>query len=248
MTLRGTLFGPTPYGEGVLKMAAKIALRGGMRSASSFHSGKLPYCNSPVLIGRRAGPKQHLKRSIEVSMHGPCRKCDKCLQFRRLRWRDRIEREFDAATARTWFLTLTFDPVRLAAILCEAHARNNHPDFYRRVDDVAYGHMQRFFKRLRKDGFQFRYFAVFERGSETGRPHYHALLHEGGLKPLTYRAMRDGWPSPIFHAKLVENSTAKITGRYLSKYLGKALTTRPRSSLHYGSLKKRNDTPFRSRH
>lgn len=236
------LVGASPSSEGTLKMAAKLALRGGYISPSEVHSPARPYCNEPVLIGRRTHPRE-IVRTMEVSMWAPCRKCPKCLQFRRLQWRDRMEREYDRTVGRTWFLTLTFDPIRLAVIHAKAHIRSSSPGYARAVDDVAYEHMQLYFKRLRKQGLRFRYFAVFELGSETGRPHYHALLHEGGPNPVTYRALRDTWPSPIFHAKLLEKAGSQITVRYLSKYLGKSLSTRPRCSLHYGNVKKQM-TPF----
>lgn len=38
-----------------------------------------------------------------------------------------------------------------------------------------YDHVQRFFKRLRKD-YQFRYFGVAEYGFKTARPHYHIIF------------------------------------------------------------------------
>lgn len=37
-------------------------------------------------------------------------------------------------------------------------------------------HVQRFFKRLRKDGLSFRYFGVGEYGGKTARPHYHIIF------------------------------------------------------------------------
>lgn len=242
MTPPRWLVGPSASADGVYKMAAKLALRGGYISPSEVHLPARPYCNAPVLVGRRTSPKD-AGRTIEASMWGPCRKCDKCLQFRRLKWRDRLEREYDRTIGRTWFGTLTFDPVRLAVVLAKAHVSQHHPDFARKVDDIAYREVQLFLKRLRKSVGRFRYFAVFELGTETGRPHYHVLIHETVPHQISYRAMRDAWPSPVFHAKLVENDH-KITVRYLSKYLGKALSTRPRCSQHYGNVR-RNDAPKR---
>lgn len=57
------------------------------------------------------------------------------------------------------FLTLTYRPEDL-------------PDDY----SIHKEELQKFFKRLRKRGVKFRYFACGEYGEETNRPHYHAVL------------------------------------------------------------------------
>lgn len=214
-------------------MAAKLALRGGFISPSEYHLPARSYCTAPVLIGRRAGPKHGLKRSLEVSMYVPCRKCPKCLKFRRLRWRERMESETLATKFRTWFVTFTFDPLALAGILAMAHSADPSKLFEQRVDEAAYKHLQRAIKRLRKSGAAFRYVFVFERGEETGRPHYHGLIHESGPAPVTYRQIAGCWRF-ISHAKLMPDGDL-ITFRYISKYLGKSLSIRPRASLKYGS-------------
>ena len=44
-------------------------------------------------------------------------------------------------------------------------------------------HLQKYWRRLRKDGHIFRYFAAGEYGSKKGRPHYHAIVFsDGGFK------------------------------------------------------------------
>lgn len=175
-------------------------------------------------------------------MFVPCRKCAKCLKFRRLHWLTRMEWETNRP-GRTWFVTLTFSPVELAKILSEAHVTNPLPGgFDAAVDAAAYRRVQLWLKRLRKSGAQFRYVAVFERGSETGRPHYHALVHENGPSPITYRQLTEGWPDHA-HAKLVGGgadvtpSERLIALRYVAKYIGKVFGHRPRASRNYGSSK-----------
>jgi len=226
------LVGPSASAESIYKMAGKLALRGGYISPSEYHLPRRPYCDAPVLVGRRTDPRD-IGPTIEASMWVPCRKCNKCLQFRRLQWRERMEIETIRAK-RTWFVTLTFCPVVLAGILAEAHLRSDARSFDRAVDDCAYKHVQRYLKRLRKEAPPFRYVFVFERGEQTGRPHYHGLIHEGGLECVTYRQITSNWPSHT-HAKLVSNSGALVGTRYVSKYLGKSLDTRPRASLSYGA-------------
>ena len=75
-------------------------------------------------------------------------------------------------------LTLTFSPIHLSGVLSAAKS-----GALRDVEAAAYLHVQKFFKRLRKNHprAKFRYLCVYERGGETnGRSHYHVLLHESG--------------------------------------------------------------------
>ena len=236
MTLNDTLFGLRASAQGTLSMAGKLALRGWATSPSTVHCNARPYCDAPVTMGRRTHHTDDC-RMIEVSMLVACRKCNKCLQFRRLQWRDRIEREYHRTPGRVWFVTLTIDPILLAGILAEAALRDSHVPWERRIDDSAYKHVQRYLKRVRKSGARFRYLFVFERGAETGRPHYHALVHEVGPQPVTYRQIVGAWPAHV-HAKLITDTGANMTMRYISKYLGKSFNTRPRSSILYGTKKK----------
>lgn len=58
--------------------------------------------------------------------------------------------------------------------------------------------LQDFWKRLRRAGFDFRYFAVGEYGSRTGRPHYHAFIF--GIPwhdPETVEKVRKLWSHGI---------------------------------------------------
>lgn len=236
--------GQTAYAAGVMKLHVALSLKGGALSQSHSHSAALPYCNAPFLLKRRAGPKEGLERHIEASLWVGCRRCAKCLKFRRLMWRERMENEGRAA-ARTWFCTFTFSPTQLAEILAKAHVSakaagwtpGGRPGFDYYIDRAAYKHFQRYLHRLRKLGARFRYVAVFERGEETGRPHYHALVHEWRVGSVMKRQFADAhWPA-IWSAKLVDEGHLKVW-RYLSKYLGKSLDVRPRASKHYGSQKR----------
>ena len=87
-----------------------------------------------------------------------CNKCDNCLINRKNRWKLRILLE-SLDHPENSFITLTYQDAFLPKEL-----RKNE--------------LQKFFKRLRRDNPEriFRYFAVGENGSETGRPHYHVML------------------------------------------------------------------------
>lgn len=213
------------------KMAAKMALRGYQVSGHEFHDTSIPYCDVPVPIQRdvRSGGYE---KSIRVTMYRPCRKCPKCLQFRQLVWRDRAITEI-ARAPRTWFVTLTFSPTHLAGIIFEsANALGNESQ---RLDSAAYSHVQRYLKRLRKAArAKIRYMAVFERGEESGRAHYHLLINEVD-RPVSKRTLQSQWRSHV-HCRLV--ASAAGSAAYITTYATKSFDIRPRASQRYGWVAK----------
>lgn len=230
--------------DGTQKLAAKIALKGGRGLGATFISEEKPHCDSPVRIERRilySREGKHLgklklsdiTKALEVSMWAPCRRCAKCLQFRQCQWRERAIWECDRTRSsghRTWFITLTFSPIHLAGIRLSAKGTGD-----REIEAAAYPHVQRFFKRLRKLGNQFRYMAVYELGERTGRSHYHMLLHEQGPRPTLKAQLESQWRSNV-HARLVDGGEAHRKASYVTKYTVKSFSIRPRASARYGKL------------
>lgn len=227
--------GPSVAAQGVLKTAAKLALKGATVNGGEVFVDNRVYCDSPVRVGRRTDPRDGGVRTLEVSMNAPCRKCPKCIQFRQMRWRERIINELvmtDDEGRRTWFVTLTFSPVHLAGIIAEAGSSSAGS-----VEKAAYAHVQKYFKRLRKWGAQFRYFGVAEYGETKGRLHFHLLLHEQGTHPLPKAVLQGQWRSHV-HAKLVDCSGDRGIGgaaSYVSTYATKTEDCRPRASVRYGT-------------
>lgn len=215
------------------KAAVTFALRGHQVSQTVFHDPSMPYCDSPVLVGLRHRASEHMPGlpSLEVSSHRPCRRCEKCLRFRQMRWRERARFEI-ASAKRTWFVTLTFSPVHLAGVLAAAAGGS-----VKQVEASAYKHVQKFFKRLRKNHplAKFRYLAVYERGSDTGRSHYHVLIHEVGQRPVLKAHLESEWASFV-NARLVSVEAGGAAG-YVTKYLTKSLDIPPRASNGYGVAK-----------
>lgn len=196
-----------------------------------------PYCDTPVRVCRseRARPG---KPGKEILMNVPCRKCAKCLQFRQMKWRERVLAEISYARLRTWNDTLTFSPIHWAGVLSEAALLPEHLPGHVREERAAYRHLQLYFKRLRAKGNLFRYVAFFERKGKDGeevRAHYHVLVHEDG-RPVLKRSLENGWRS-IQQPRLVNQDAYEGLASYLTKYLTKDLSTRPRASLDYGKLK-----------
>lgn len=93
----------------------------------------------------------------------PCGKCLKCIRRVRNEWIFRIMEEFKHAES-AWFVTLTYDDIYLPI------SEHGFPT-------LRYKDVQKFFKLLRRRGnTKLKYFVVGEYGSNTGRPHYHAIL------------------------------------------------------------------------
>lgn len=206
------------------------------RSATLYVVPGAPYCDAPVPI-KRYDKASVGHPGIEFQMKGPCRRCPKCLFFRRCQWRDRITDELQACadkSSRSWFIVLTFDPIHLAGIIAESYRHPAHLSEEAKIERTAYRHVKGWLKRLRKAGGRFRYFACAEYGEETGRLHYHVLLSETALRTVTKRMIEGQWRSKVAYARLTYGPPARV-GAYVSKYLTKALEIRPRASLHYGS-------------
>ncbi len=116
-------------------------------------------CHAPFGVKLRDG------RSVGV-------RCGKCLDCRRHRvssWVARIVEEC-RGDAQAFFVTLTYADK-------EAEVT---PNGYM---TLSKRHLQLLFKRMRKAGYQFKYFAVGEYGGLTSRPHYHVIFLVNGSVP-----------------------------------------------------------------
>ncbi len=217
--------------RGTQALAAAIALKGGQLAQSTFVANWAPYCDTPVELFRRITSREAVDElhAMEVSALVPCRRCTKCLQWRQMKWRERAIFEI-LRSNRTWFITLTFAPIHLAGILVAA--KGSEP---KEVEAAAYPHVQRFIKRLRKHGHEFRYLAIYERGEVTGRSHYHLFLHEIGAKPVHKTDIERQWRS-YTHVRLVRGEESGGAASYLTKYATKHFDIRPRASARYGKL------------
>jgi len=93
--------------------------------------------------------------NTEQELSLPCGKCPGCKKDKAEAWALRCVHE-STQHIRNSFVTLTYaDP-------CPAK--------------LSKSDLQKFFKRVRKAGFSFRYFACGEYGTRTKRPHYHAII------------------------------------------------------------------------
>lgn len=222
----------------VLARHAKRLLAGVPGTRLTSYDERKPWCDDPKWVNqrhdtRKGGALAFKVPSLETGGFYPCRKCEKCIFFRRKKWEERSLVELQRAP-RTWFVTLTFSPIHLAGIRLQA-AADRSLDFETALERYGYKHVQRYLKRLRKLGKnRFRYVAVFEYGSEGGRGHYHLFIHElRGEKPTLKATLNDAWRSFV-HAKLVSLDDFVRASSYVAKYLTKSSVTRPRASQDYG--------------
>lgn len=159
-----------------------------------------------------------------ITIATPCRKCGVCRENRRRYWKRRARQEIKQAT-RTWFGSLTINPHYRFMFSMRSKSRNFHASYGEISKELT-----KYFKRLRKAGYKFRYVAVAE-SHKDGYPHIHLLIHEGPT-PVPKRVLQDEWPYGFTNFKLVENANAATA--YVTKYLTKDARCRIRASQEYG--------------
>lgn len=184
------------------------------------------------------------KMTMSITLITPCRKCDMCRKARSFLWQVRTIQELKAAP-RTWFGTLTMSPVAQFRMLSqarhEAHTRAikweelSYDERFRRVANTSLKEVTKYIKRVRKNsGVPLRYICVTEQ-HKTGLPHFHLLIHEVELRPVTHKILSQAWVLGFEKWRLVDLSIEpKRSARYICKYLTKDALTRIRASQHYG--------------
>lgn len=151
-------------------------------------------CISPLLI-RTSG-----RRDVV-----PCGKCNFCLATKRADWTFRLEQELKVAQS-SYFITLTYEDQFLPF-----NPLSGLPELSKRD-------YQLFTKSLRKINSQvvdwpLRYYAVGEYGTNTARPHYHAIMFN--LSPLISQKLDQVWQKGNCLAGTVEPASI----RYVTKYV-----------------------------
>lgn len=137
-------------------------------------------------------PKYLVERDVTV----PCSKCAFCLATRRSDWVSRLIQEWKHSSASS-FVTLTY--------------ANAHLTFLKGTAQLVKADLQKWFKRVRKAGYKFRYYAVGEYGSQTYRPHYHVLLF--GTVPE--HVIRKTWDKGTVHIGRVTYSSCGYCTKYV---------------------------------
>ena len=150
-------------------------------------------CDSPLPI--RVGKGIDLE-TIAV----PCGRCPQCKIRRVNDWVFRLLQEEKVSTTAI-FLTLTYDPTNIR------RSPNNFPTLSKRD-------FQLFMKRLRKvHHSKVKYYAVGEYGTQTKRPHYHAILFNCDDHDIIEKA----WGLGHIHIGTVTSDSIAYTLKYIDK-------------------------------
>lgn len=170
-----------------------------------------------------------------------CRRCAPCLRVRSQEWTYRAKIEI-AASARTWFGTMTLRPSEhwLASLRWQAAKAGrdwrelNSAEQFAAEHSVVCVEITRWLKRVRKEsGARLRYLLVAE-AHKSGLPHYHVLIHEASpLDQVGERVLRRQWKLGHSKFNLVEGNAA---AGYVAKYLAKNAEARVRASIRYGQI------------
>lgn len=177
-----------------------------------------------------------------------CRRCKNCLHARQFQWMVRAARE-QMAAKRSWLVTLTFGPKSRHEILNAANAMSESKDQQDRLVQSAGWFVTNYIKRLRADGFRFRYVFIAE-PHRDGFPHFHGIVHDQlgntSMLPITKKDKKTGERrlavvcpdlEKQFKNGFVDTELIRDLGaiRYVTKYIAKGRFGRIRASALYGA-------------
>lgn len=157
-------------------------------------------CISPLSIPRPNGTGAGDRVTV------PCGKCMACLQTKRAQWTFRLSEELRYSKT-AFFVTLTYDDQKIP--LKQISENSFIPIVIKR--DV-----QLFLKRLRKtQKSEIRYYLVAEYGSNTHRPHYHAIMFNVDAdREQATSAILKAWKNGMVHL----GSVTPASIHYVTKY------------------------------
>lgn len=166
-------------------------------------------CVKPIRI--KHGKFQSAIKHTE-GMLVPCGKCIACRIQKRKEWSLRMlhEKEFWDESI---FITLTYDDNNLPV--------NN---------SLVKSDLQKFIKRLRKAIYprNIKYFACGEYGSNTNRPHYHAIIFGLSLQPEDKQHVIDAWSKCDWSVNKIRSKSFGLAEpdsiNYVAQYIDKKLS------------------------
>ncbi len=156
-------------------------------------------CISPISV------KDPRKNRGSIRLIVPCGRCGACLSNRRAQWSFRLLEEFNNSTSAV-FVTLTYNKKQV-------------PKSNKGILSLRKRDYQLFIKKLRKKiNVKIRYYTVGEYGSKTFRPHYHAIIFNGGISINTHlqTCWTDGKSATLGAVNCGDVNGASI--HYITKY------------------------------
>lgn len=146
-----------------------------------------------------------------------CRGCWQCQERKILDWSGRCIAESKTATASS-YVTLTYGR--------GLEGKNLGKVSHERAHVLTYSDVQKYFKRLRKNGFPCSYFVTGEYGGLKGRSHWHAIIYWHGPVPKHEldKAMysEKHWPHGFSYWRAVHPNTVRYCCKYVLKDLNDA--------------------------
>lgn len=152
-------------------------------------------CWSPINLRSETQKRLGLKGTSV-----PCGRCLGCLSKKRQDWTFRMMQELQNATSAS-FITLTIED-----------SVNIDTGEIIKPTELDKGSLQRFFKRVRKETKNLKYYAVGEYGTKTKRPHYHAIVFNADKEVLDKK-----WNEGRTHQGDVRESSIKYVTKYILK-------------------------------
>lgn len=199
------------------------------------------------IVGRDEPPSMSAKMVVVTSKNATavqeyfvrCRKCMNCRRAKMKLWQARAIEE-STRSLFNWFITLTFAPkwrteVEYKASLALERRGYKQPYTNKvwcdQLARVAGCEVTKFLKRVRKNNpsTYIRYILVTE-FHKDGFPHFHMIIHEN-KGHITKENIQGQWTVGFSNCKSM-NDLKRIF--YITKYVGKDLTTRVRASINYG--------------
>lgn len=156
-------------------------------------------CISPVRI------RNPVNDESDDWINVPCGKCAFCLQRRQADWCFRIEKE-QRYSSSAFFITLSYEDDKVPV------SENGELE-------LSKEDLRNFWKRLRKvveaidKKVKVRYYAVGEYGTNTGRPHYHAIVFN--LPDDCLRLIDRAWNKGFIKIGTVTPESIAYTTKYL---------------------------------
>lgn len=108
-------------------------------------------------------------------MQVPCGRCSFCRKQKANDWATRLRLHFKSGLS--VFVTLTYDDDNVPYVDSSGNFVKSSFFEFNYFQTVLKSDVQKFFKRLRKQGEKFSYYLVSEYGPRTLRPHYHFLAN-----------------------------------------------------------------------
>lgn len=160
------------------------------------------HCKNPYALQRLKGSTLKTIPTQKYEFFVPCGKCLYCRLQRRKEWCLRLQHENSYHT-KSSFVTLTYTDENLPMVQGTERSTLKKSD------------LQNFFKKLRKKGYKFKYYACGEYGEKTERAHYHAIIF--GIDYEETKPINDAWDHGSTHIGSVTADSIRYVAQYIDK-------------------------------